>query len=139
MKIMIGLSIYFKTIQKQIEFLSEYHPEQLKTIIDFIPMSDSIFITGGINNNFLKTISLILLNSYLFSIADVSGRKDDPRFVEIPHIKLDENNEVTREIKLIKRFPLLFRGGVSSSEFECKQHPIIVNNDRILSNYTVPL
>jgi hypothetical protein len=106
---------------------------------DFIPFSDSIFITGDEFDKFILQLSNFLCESYDSSSLSCASPKykDDPtRYVVSKNITDAEGNMIASESEYIS-FPVLFRGGVAYDEVtDIKTNYIFNRENQFLNSIT---
>ncbi|MGE8723285.1 hypothetical protein ACO2KH_18280 [Leptospira terpstrae] len=93
---------------------------------DFIPFSDSIFLTSNNINKFIPQLSQFLLDSFIYRGRDMRSPTDpgNPHIIETMDFELKKRKIKPKMVKE-NCFPVLFRGGISSGEINSASIPAL--------------
>jgi hypothetical protein len=106
---------------------------------NFIPFSDSIFITGSEPDKFITQISNFILESFeAYSSYFANPKcKENPTIYVVSKIITDREGNIRRSESEQIAFPVLFRGGIAYDEvFDIKTNYIYKNENQILNSIT---
>lgn len=127
--------------EKKIHPPENYPPElrnlALKTSItsveDYLPFSDSVFITSNDASNFIFQLGHFLGSAFLFTARTYAAAVDkiDPTKTQALTPKVDSSGHVVIGTKDIHVPPVLFRGGIAFGEVERITPTALVNGERV--------
>lgn len=77
-----------------------------------LPFSDSIFITSQDTSKFIRQLSHLLRHSFDINSYDYSNPDNRDNPIEVPETYINFHSKTIEKIR-VKRYPVLFRGGLS--------------------------
>jgi len=146
----LGFKNYLSTdIDSALDILFEIHsmiksPYDLKTIDsfeNFIPFSDSIFISSTEPNKFVEQISSFLVDCFFINASYYRSPVDSTNPTKITRAYTDIRGNL-KTVKNEHAFPIIFKGGISYGEcFEAALYTIdnykLGNNINLIGNGVV--
>lgn len=112
-----------KIITQKVRDKRNYVDEELKPLIEqrsidsfenFLPFSDSIFITSKDSIKFVKQLSNFLLDCFIFTSSAYANpeNRENPTQISINTIDIDGNGIINRGTRSANWYPLFFRCGI---------------------------